>query len=145
MSTNPQTYAITSVAHDRLRIFQRTANAEKMVELIFRYSDEGRYLLHGFVVMPDHIHVLLTPSSDQTIERCVQCIKGGFSFSIRGSFKGDIWQRGFHEHRVRDLEDFVNQRTYIAMNPSRKQWDTYQYVHTLFAERLNDVPEYLRG
>ena len=76
MSTNPQTYAVTTVSNDRLRIFQRAANAEKMIELLFHYRDEGRYLLHGFVVMPDHLHVLLTPSPQQTIERCIQMPEG---------------------------------------------------------------------
>jgi hypothetical protein len=46
---------------------------------------------------------------------------------------------------VRDTEDFVNQRTYIGMNPTRKNWNTYEYVHTHFLERLDAPPVYLRG
>jgi len=145
MRTTLKTYATSAVTHERTRIFQRTDNAEKMVELLFHYRDTGRYLLHGYVVMPDHIHVLLTPQVDQTIERCMQCIKGGFSFAIREDFKSEVWQRGFHEHRIRDLDDFINQRHYIAMNPSRKNWDSYEYVHTHQLERLDEAPEYLRG
>ena len=145
MGTNLKTYATNAITHNRTRIFQRTTNAEKMVEILFHYRDAGRYLLHGYVVMPDHIHVLLTPLGDQTIERCMQCIKGGFSFAIRQEFKGEVWLRSFHEHRVRNLEDFMNQRNYIAMNPSRKNWESYEYVHTRQLSRLDEVPEYLRG
>ena len=42
--------------------------------------------------MPDHIHVLLTPAADQTVEGCAQLIKGGFSFAVRKEYAGEIWQ-----------------------------------------------------
>ncbi|MHB1022471.1 MAG: REP-associated tyrosine transposase [Acidobacteriaceae bacterium] len=145
MRLRPQTYAITAVTHDRLRVFQRTSHAERMVSLLFRYRDQDRYAMHGFVVMPDHIHVLFTPVNNQTVERCVQCIKGGFSFAVRESYRGEIWQRSFHEHRIRDVEDFQNQAMYIAMNPERRRWVDYPFVHLRYMERLDPMPEYLRG
>ena len=140
---NQQTYALTAVTYQRHRIFQRTTSAETMIALLFRYRDEGRYLLHGFAVMPDHVHVLLTPA--QSMERCVQCIKGGFSFAIRNHFLGNVWQDGHHEHRIRGKEDFDGQLLYIANNPTRKQYEDYEYVHTHFADKLDAMPEYLRG
>ena len=96
------TYALTTATYQRCALFTRTANAELLVKTLFHYRDQGRFLLHGFVVMPEHLHVLLTPSSGQTIEHCAQCIKGGFSHSMRAQFGGEVWQAGFHEHRVRD-------------------------------------------
>jgi putative transposase len=74
-----ETYALTTTTHQRHSLFVRTANAELLVKTLFHYRDQGRYALHGFAVMPEHLHVLLTPSESQTIERCAQCIKGGFS------------------------------------------------------------------
>ena len=79
--------------------FLRTAAAELLVKTILGYREQGRFLLHGFAVMPEHLHVLLTPGNGQRVERCVQCIKGGFSFSVREQFAGEVWQTGFHEHR----------------------------------------------
>ena len=81
MRLNPQTYAITILTHQRHRIFQRTANAELMIETLFRRRDQGRFLLHAFVVMPDHIHVLIAPS--ESTAKAIQFIKGGFSFAVR--------------------------------------------------------------
>ena len=75
MRLNLQTYALTTGTHQRHRIFQRTESAELMIATIFRYRDQARYCLHGFVVMPDHIHVLLTPN--ESIEKVAQLIKGG--------------------------------------------------------------------
>jgi len=134
------TYAITTVTYLRRVLFLKTANAESLVNMLFHYRDQGRYLLHGFAVMPEHLHVLLTPAAGQTIERCAQCIKGGFSHQIRTKFRGEIWQAGFHDHRVRDASDFRNQLEYIALNPIRRGLQSYAYVHTEFSDRLDPAP-----
>src|SRR3954454_14558682 len=143
MRLNPQTYALTAVTHNRIRIFQRTTNAELLLSLLYLHREQNRYLLHGFVIMPDHLHVLLTPP--ESIEKCAQLIKGGFSFAIRYQYKGEIWQRGFHEHRVRDLEDFHNQLLYIANNPEKKGFVDHPFVHTAFPDKLDPLPPLLSG
>jgi len=141
MRLKPQTFALTTVTHNRYRIFQRTTNAELLLSILFRYRDQKRYLLHGFVIMPDHLHALLTPA--ESIERSAQLIKGGLSFAIRNQFKGTIWQEGFHEHRIRDLEDFQNQLLYIANNPTRKGYEDHPFVHTSFPQNLDPSPSHL--
>jgi putative transposase len=55
------TYALTTATYQRRAIFTRTVNAELLLAILFHYRDQGRYLLHGFVIMPEHLHVLLTP------------------------------------------------------------------------------------
>jgi REP element-mobilizing transposase RayT len=74
-----ETYALTTATLQRRGLFVRTANALLLIDTLFHYRDQGRYRLHGFAVMPEHLHVPLTPSESQSIERCAQCIKGGFS------------------------------------------------------------------
>ena len=138
------TYALTTTTHQRRALFVRTANAELLVSTLFHYRDQGRYLLHGFAIMPEHLHVLLTPSANQTVERCAQCIKGGFSHSLRAQFAGEVWQAGFHEHRVRDAQDFQNQLAYVAANPERKGLADYAFVHTRYREKIDPMPEILR-
>jgi putative transposase len=138
------TYALTTATYQRRALFQKTANAELFIEMLFRYRDCGRYGLHGFVVMPEHIHALLTPAVNQTIERCAQCIKGGFSHAAREQFSGEVWQPGFHEHRIRDVLDFRNQLEYIAANPVRRNLTEFPYVHTRFLDRVDPAPVELR-
>ena len=115
-----ETYALTTATHQRRALFVRTFNAELLVKTLFHYRDQGRYRLHGFVVMPEHLHVLLNPSSTRTIERCAQCFKGGFPHEVRKQFAGEVWQSGFHEHRIRDRDDFQTQLGYIAANPGMR-------------------------
>jgi putative transposase len=136
-----ETNALTTATYQRRSLFVRTENAELLVSVLFRYRDQGRFQLHGFAVMPEHLHVLLTPMPGQTIERCAQCIKGGFSHAVRAQFAGEVWQPGFHEHRVRDREDFQRQLGYIAANPAKRGLADWGYVHTLFLDRLDPMPE----
>ena len=144
MSQRLQTYAITSIAYQRRRVFQRTAIADLFIANLFRYREGGRFLLHGFVVMPDHFHVLLTPAAGQTVEGCAQLIKGGFSFAVRKEYVGEIWQAGYHAHRVTDEDDLRNQLTYIENNPVRKHYLEYPHIHTAeqYLGRLDALPQF---
>ena len=136
------TYAITILTHQRRRIFQRTANADLMIATLFHYRDQGRFALHAFAVMPDHLHVLITPAIDQSTARCIQFIKGGYSFAVRNQFAGEVWHSGYHEHRIRDDDDFEAQKQYIANNPIRKNYTGYPHVHTNYATRLDTTPHF---
>jgi putative transposase len=93
-----------------------------MIATLFRYRDQGRFALHAFAIMPDHLHVLITPAIDQSTARCIQFIKGGYSFAVRSQFPGEVWHSGYHEHRIRDEDDFEAQKQYIANNPIRKNY-----------------------
>jgi putative transposase len=137
------TYSITTATFQKRSIFLRTANAELLIEVLFKYREQERFLIHGFALMPEHLHVLLTPGSAQTVERSAQLIKGGFSFEVRKQFSGEVWQQGFHEHRIRDSEDFNNQMEYIAKNPQQRHLENYPYVHTNYLDRLDGMPAHL--
>lgn len=134
----PETYALTTVAHQRRRVFQTTANAELLLATLFRYREQSRFLLHGFAIMPEHLHVLLTPA--ETIERTAQLIKGGYSFAVRKLCSGLVWQSGYHAHRITCSEDYRNQLAYIARNPEKRRLVDYPYVHTRFLEQLDRAP-----
>jgi putative transposase len=45
-------------------------------EAIFYYRDQGSFPVHRHVVMPDHLHIVLTPGETTTLEKAVQLIKG---------------------------------------------------------------------
>jgi putative transposase len=109
-------YFVTSITSNRRRLFQIPANAELFIETLQHYGREDNYKLHAFVVMPDHIHLLLTPQGI-TLERVMGLIKGGFSHRLAS--KLPVWQRGFTDHRIRDDRDLEIRREYIHQNPVR--------------------------
>jgi putative transposase len=114
-----QTYHVTAVTAQRRRLFQVAATAELLRQTILDYRVQGKFLLHAFVVMPDHFHVLITPASDVSLEKALQFIKGGFSFRLRS--KLDVWMRSFNESQVLTEEKFAGCLRYIEDNPVRKE------------------------
>jgi putative transposase len=112
-----RTFFITSITYQRQVLFKRDAVAALLIEVLQHYRAQRKYLLHEFVIMPDHVHALLTPSTDVSLERAVQFLKGGFSFRLHVS--GPVWQASFTNHHVRDAADFRRHCEYIWMNPVR--------------------------
>jgi putative transposase len=113
-----RTYLVTAVTAERRSLFQVTATAELLERTILDYRSQGRFLLHAFVIMPDHLHSLITPAPDVSLEKAVQFIKGGFSFRLRSKF--DVWLRSFNESQVPTEEKFLNCVRYIEENPVRR-------------------------
>jgi putative transposase len=113
-----RTYLVTAVTAERRSLFQVTATAELLERTILDYHSQGRYLLHAFVIMPDHFHTLLTPAPDVSLEKAMQFIKGGFSFRLKSKF--EVWMRSFNESQVPTEEKFMNCVRYIEENPVRR-------------------------
>ncbi len=67
--------------------------------------------------MPDHIHLLVTPAGNISIEEVMQYIKGQFSFQLKS--KLSTWQPGFTLHRIEGAHDFQTHVRYIPENPVR--------------------------
>jgi len=115
----PGTYFVTFSTRHRRRLFVVESYVRLFLQTLYRYRREGRYELHAFVIMPEHIHLLLTPAPDITIERAIQLIKGGYSHELGGIIgrKREVWQRGFTDRRIRNEMDFTHHRNYIHRNP----------------------------
>ncbi len=114
-------FFVTSVTWGRRSLFQSKPAARLLVETIFSYRERGIFQLYEFVIMPDHIHLMLAPNSTVAVERAMQFIKGGFShrFTKETGSIMEIWQRTFTNHRIRDSTDFERHKRYIHLNPVR--------------------------
>ena len=141
------TYFVTTDAWQKRRIFRVDEVAGIVVQRLLSCRDQGSYLLHEFVLMPDHLHLLLTPSGDTTLERAMQLIKGGSSHTIhkQRGHKMKIWQPGFHDWTVRGSEDYETKLEYIHMNPVKaglaelpEQWPHGSANGTF---RMDSVPQ----
>jgi putative transposase len=142
------TYFVTTQTFGRRKLFQVDQLAELLVKTLFHYRDEQKYLLHEFVIMPDHLHLILTPN-DITLERAVQFIKGGYSHAVgQTGRKREIWQKGFTDHRIRDAGDYQKHREYIHQNPVHArlclQPQQYTYSSARSGWQLDEVPQRLK-
>jgi putative transposase len=124
--------------------FSRHERWAKLMLATLGHYDGSGFKLHAYVIMPDHLHLLIAPF--EAIEKSVQLIKGGFSFRAKREldWKGEIWQQGFTDHRIRDEEDWIRHIEYIRMNPveGRLVQDSALYEHMGFPDK--DFPQGLK-
>jgi len=106
------------------------------------------YLLHEFVIMPDHFHALITPQT--SLEKAVQFIKGGFSYRAKKELGSnmEVWQKGFQDHRIRDASDCAVHVSYIHNNPVKQHLceraDEFSYSSAHSGFELDAVPQGLK-
>jgi len=93
--------------------------AALLIEVLRSHMRSGKITIHEFVVMPNHVHILMTVPGEMTLEKAMQLIKGGFSYRAKKElgFVGEIWQRGYSDVRILDDRNFQNHREYIDNNP----------------------------
>jgi len=148
--SSPGTYFVTSRTWESRAIFKVAPPCEIFIESLLHYRDTGAYRLHGFVLMPNHVHVLLTPGDDTTLERAVQFIKGGSARAIREKliFHFPVWQRGFSDHRMRDAADYDLHVRYLEQNPVKRRLVLepvdYRWSSASGAFQMDDVPQGLK-
>jgi putative transposase len=140
-------YFVTTKCWEGRAVFQVTETAGILLSTLLGYRDTGAYLLHEFVIMPDHLHLLLTPARQMTLEKAIQLIKGGSSYRIhklRGS-RMEIWQVGFYDWTIRDADDWQAKVTYIRMNPVRARLveKAEDWAHSSVCDRyaLDAIPD----
>jgi putative transposase len=111
-------FATTGTSMGR-RLLQSERNAELLIDVLRSLVAERKFELDDFVIMPDHLHLLLTVFDEMTIERAMQLIKGRFSHRLSHElgYQGEVWQRGFTEAQVMNRESLEKHREYIAQNP----------------------------
>jgi putative transposase len=112
-----RTYFLTTVTASRRRLFQVHENAELLIDTLQSQRSKGRIALHSFVVMPDHVHLILTPAPEVSLEKAMQYIKGSFSFRLKS--KLDVWERSYDSRRISDTGGFGDRVRYIEQNPVR--------------------------
>lgn len=146
-----RTFFITTISWGRRSIFRTDRMASLLIDVMRDNAIQGRMQIHEFIIMRDHLHAILTPASDQSLEKCVQFIKGGFSFRAKRGlqFNGEVWQESFKEHRIVDARDYEQHREYVICNPVRASYvstpEGWRWSSIHKQEWLASAPEHLRG
>lgn len=95
---------------------------KRIVENALHYFEGLRYRLDEFVVMPNHVHVLVTPAKEQTLSRILHSWKSFTASKINSRLQtsGTLWRKESFDHIVRSPEGLVLIREYIRNNPRKK-------------------------
>lgn len=83
--------------------------------------DGTDYQLHSWVIMPNHVHILMSPMEVRSISNVV-CGWKRFSATRIGKISGTgsgLWQKDYFDRLIRDWDHFQNVARYIRRNPSK--------------------------
>ena len=151
--STPGAYFITVCTHNRACTLSHIVGAihespeteltgygkivDKVIHCIPKHS---KATIDRYVIMPNHIHLIVMITGDEelrairesplrgrsVISKVIGYIKMNASKEIRGRY-GDatVWQRGFHDHVIRDRNDYEKIAKYIYENPIRWQNDCF--------------------
>ena len=122
-SESGQIYLLTTVTYRRRPVFAEPACARCVIRAMRRESLAGNAQTIAFVVMPDHLHWLVQLERG-SLAALMARMKSGSALLVARTLYADgapcrVWQRGFHDHAMRDEESLVAAARYIVANPLR--------------------------
>jgi putative transposase len=79
-----------------------------LADVLAENRRKRRFLLHEFVIMPNHFHLLLTAAAEIQLEKALPFIKGGFCYLAKREihFALEIGEASLVNHRIRDADDY---------------------------------------
>lgn len=107
---------VTTATRDRRPLFDISRTADLFVDTLLHYRTLGHYKLHAYVVMPDHVHLVLTPQSI-ALEQAVALIKNGFAYRLEATLP--VWEDSFTGCSVANMRDLEVVRAYLHQLPVR--------------------------
>jgi putative transposase len=124
--------SVTIAVQNRRPIFAQPELAEAAMEILRAQSRKTGVVVYGYCVMPDHVHLVISPSDGCDLVSFVGQYKilvqrVGWSKGVQGTF----WQKSFWDHFLRSDEPLGRVVEYVLANPVRKgmveDWRDYPF------------------
>ena len=99
-----------------------SAEERELVVAALRNFDLQRYELIGYVVMNDHVQVVVKPAADYNLTAIVQSWKSYTTNRLQRAHgrSGRVWQREYFDRIIRDDEELSGRLEYILGNPGKR-------------------------
>ena len=131
--------------NNRQEVFRDAADCERYLGLLAELAPAHNVAVHAFVLMPNHVHLLLTPADRQAISRMMQALGRRYVrwFNRRHARTGTLWEGRFRASVVESERYLFACSRYIEMNPVRAGLvtDPAEYRWSSFAHHVGLRPE----
>jgi len=144
-------YFITIVTHQRNPIL--IENIELLRESFRVSKTKYSYKIEAIVILPDHLHIIITPRISTDYPKIIRAIKYHFSSYLEPKYyehleqsksrsqRGmkPIWQKRYFEHTIRDEKDYLEKMEYIQFNPIKHQLveDINDWEYSSFVKKVH--------
>lgn len=120
-----QSHFLTFSCYHRLPLLAQMQMQDAFLLALEQTRRRFQMRVYGYVVMPEHVHLLLSEPAGERLSSAVQLLKSKVSIQARKEGRraaGDrpFWQTRYFDHNVRNHEGFVTQLHYIHRNPVRR-------------------------
>jgi len=116
-----QTYLITFTTHQRARLFENGDCASLVSRSLHELEIWKETTLLSWIVMPDHLHLLVTLSHAESLQGVVQKVKSNTARELKSHDLGlgQVWACAFHDRALRRDEGVRSVARYLVLNPVR--------------------------
>jgi putative transposase len=117
-----QSHFVTFSCYRRQERLRSPARCNLFVEKLEQTRQRYALRVYGYVVMPEHVHLLLSEPDRDLLANALQSLKLAVSKGVArlGMADGEpaqFWQKRYYDRNIRDHEEFVEKRQYIHRNP----------------------------
>jgi putative transposase len=146
----PATHFITAPTFHRKRVFQNELFGEALTVALMHWRQQNALLLHDYVIMPDHVHLLITAPDNLDVSAAVHELLHGFAedLSRQYGYGGRVWEPQFRDREVHNAEECAECVRMIHSNPVRvgfcDQPGEYRMSSRSSRWMLDPTPEFLR-
>ncbi len=121
-----QSHFVTFTCYKRRPHLESAETCGAFVAALERARVRFQLRVYGFVVMPEHIHLLITEPERATVATAIQSLKLSASLSTaacreRAGQRSPLWQKRYYDRNIRDYEEFVEKLRYIHRNPVTRE------------------------
>jgi REP-associated tyrosine transposase len=111
-----QSHFVTFCCYHRRCLFTNEISCRIFESALERVRRSYRLCIYGYVVMPEHVHVLLSEPQQGTLADAMKSLKQGISRRLVGDAQ-HFWQKRYYDFNVRNHSQFLEKLRYIHRNP----------------------------
>lgn len=142
-----QSHFVTFSCYHRHRLFTTDISCRVFESALERVRRSYGLRGYGYVVMPDHVHLLLSEPQRSTLADALKSLKQGVSRRLMGKLplkpesglRGapeHFWQKRYYDFNIRNYPQFVEKLRYIHRNPVKcgscerpEEWEWSSFRH----------------
>jgi len=111
-------YHLTTRTLDGEHAFAAERTKQTVVEALDYYRCAGRWAVHAFVVMANHVHAVVSKTGDP-LEEAIRDFKKWVWHQIRSAGGGPLWERRYDDNAIGSLREMKQVTEYVHNNPVR--------------------------
>ena len=146
-----QSHFVTFCCYHRRRLLTTDESRRIFESALERVRRSFRLQVYGYVVMPEHVHLLLSEPQQDTLADALKSLKQGVSRRLIGD-ADHFWQKRYYDFNIRNYPQFVEKLRYIHRNPVKLglcerpedwEWSSFRHYATGCEGRVEIESEWM--